>query len=380
MIMYYDWYSDGRGKNIRDIYTRLGYDLLVFCSRENGYDKYRAEGNVRIWNGNPKYMGDDLGVYLISHLIFMIRAGFWLFGQCIVRRPSIIHIHNMPDYLVILSLIGRLFSIKSIWDVRDISAAVWFTKKNPNSLCPSGVVFHTLKTVQRIAAKFCSGIICADKNQQQFLVKNGAHPGRIKVIMNLPLEDTFQWVGPSVERKIFRIIYHGTIAHRLGIDLVISAIKLLPEKYSNVIYDLIGDGDDKDRILQMIKESGLEKQVRIHGQFIETEKIPDWVRGASFGIISNRRTYATDNFMLPHKMLEYIKLGIPVAVPKLNIIRQYMNEDEVIFFEPGSPESIADAIVAMQKIDLNRIAQRALGFYKRNGYKQNEQNLKSLLM
>ncbi len=379
MIMYYDWYSDGRGKTIRDIYTRLGYDIRVFCSREHGYEKQRVEGNVQVWNGNAKYMGDDLGVYLISHLLFMLRAGFWLLRQCIVHRPSIIHIHNMPDYLIILSLIGWLFGIRSIWDVRDISPAVWFTKKNPSSLTPGGRMFDALRMVQRLAAKLSNGIICADKNQRKFLIKNGADPESVKVVMNLPLEDAFRWIGPSVEGKTFRMIYHGTIAHRLGIDLVIRAIKRLPEEYADVLYDIIGDGDDKERIYQLIKELGLEDKVKLNGRFIETEKIPHWVRGASFGIVSNRRTFATDNFMLPHKMLEYIRLGIPVVVPKLNIIGQYMNDDEVAFFEPDSAQSIADAIISMQNRDLNRMAQRAVKFYERNGYRQNEKNLDSLL-
>ena len=379
MIMYYDWYSDGRGKTIRDVYTSLGYEILVFCTRESGYEKYREEGNVRVWNGNAKYMGDRLGAYLLHHVVFMILAGFWLLRRCIRQRPAVIHIHNMPDYLSALALIGRCFGIRSIWDVRDISAAVWFTKKNPTSLTPDGIFFDILVMIQRLSAKCCDGVICADENQREFLIRHGARPQTTRVVMNLPLKGVFNWIGPTIDKEVPRIVYHGTMTQRLGIDLVVYAIHLLAKNRRHFLCDIIGDGDAKEEIRRLVRELGLDERVRIQGRFIETEKIPEWVRGASFAVISNRRTHATDNFMLPHKMLEYIRLGIPVIVPRLGIISRYMKEDEVVFYEPDNVKAIAGAILSMQKTDLNCIARRALRFYQRNSYQKNEANLKVLI-
>ena len=72
---------------------------------------------------------------------------------------------------------------------------------------------------------------------------------------------------------------------------------------------------------------------------IPNEQIPEWVKGANGAIIPNRKTLATDNYMLPHKMLEYVRLGIPVIAPRLKIIQYYFNDTQAIFFEPENIET-----------------------------------------
>jgi glycosyltransferase involved in cell wall biosynthesis len=48
--------------------------------------------------------------------------------------------------------------------------------------------------------------------------------------------------------------------------------------------------------------------------------------------------------LLPVKLLEYVHLGIPVVTSRLPAIERYFGPDEVTFFEPGSPASLAGAI------------------------------------
>ena len=141
VIMYYEWFSDGRGKTSGAIYNELGYQLLIFCSREPNFPKFRVDNKNQVWNGVKKYIGSNIYLYLFYHFIFLLQAGKWLLLRCIKDKPTAIHIHNMPDYFMILSLIGKIFRKKIIWDIRDISPALWFSKKNPNSLIPGGYLF-----------------------------------------------------------------------------------------------------------------------------------------------------------------------------------------------------------------------------------------------
>jgi glycosyltransferase involved in cell wall biosynthesis len=48
--------------------------------------------------------------------------------------------------------------------------------------------------------------------------------------------------------------------------------------------------------------------------------------------------------LLPVKLLEYVHMGMPVVAPRLPVIEHYFDDDEVLFFEPGSALSLAGAI------------------------------------
>ena len=378
IIMYYDWYSDGRAKASRDVYSELGYQMLVFCTRERNYPKKRTEDGVRIWNGIAKYMGNNLFLYLLSHLIFVLQASFWLFCQCLFRKPCLIHIHNMPDYLMGAAFIGKLFGIRTLWDVRDIAPAVWFSKKHPNSLKPFGRLYEMMLSVQILASRISDHIICADKLQKGLFLKNGVNPQKIDVFMNLPLEQYFWWIGTPKKSNHFGLVYHGTLTHRLGLDQVIRAINIVSRNI-DVRLDIIGDGDTKYELRDLINSLKLNNIINISGKFIRTEDLPQWIKGASGAIIPNRKTYSTDNFMLPHKMLEYIKLGIPVIVPRLHIIESYLSGDEAIFYEPEDIQGMAKAIERLWCSDRDAIAKKAYQLFDRHGYEQNKEVLRIIL-
>ena len=378
IIMYYRWNSDGRGKTSGGIYNNLGYDLQVFCSREVMFPKIRNEENAKIWNGIKKYMGNNIFLYLLNHIIFLFQSGLWLFQRCIEDKPKIIHIHNMPDYFMILSLIGKLFRIKIIWDIRDISPALWFSKKNSHSLTPSGKLFKFILFVQNLSGKLATYIICADIYQKEFLEENGLNSKRIEVFMNLPLEDKYMWIGPSKNENPYRFVYHGTITHRLGLDLAITAINQIKNEH-NVLFDIIGEGDSYEELMLLIKDLDAEENIRIRREMIPNDQIPQWIAGASGAIIPNRKTYSTNNFMLPHKMLEYIRLGIPVIAPRLKIIETYLKDDQVIFFDPGNVNDLASAILKLIQCDRNQLAKNAYRFFDSHNYETNKNILKSML-
>jgi len=369
IILYYGWSSNARGKASGNIYQKLGYDLLIFCTKEKDFPKFRQENNAKIWCGIKKYMGDSLITYLFFHMIFITQSSLWLIKRCIFERPNILHVHNMPDYLMFTSLIGKIFGAKIVWDMRDITSIIWSTKKDPGKLSEDSVFFLFITKTQNLFSKLATIILCATYPQKDFLVKNGIPEKKIKIFMNLPLEN-FVWIGPSVTREPFILVYHGTLTHRLGLDLAISAISLIKDSI-NVKFKIVGEGDQLQDLIKLRKVLHLEDRVDILNRMIPNEKIPEWVRGACGAIIPNRKTFATDYIMLPHKMLEYVKLGIPVIAPRLKIIKHYFDDDQAIFFEPENVEDLSNAILKLYNTDREKQARSAYKFYEVNNYNKN---------
>jgi glycosyltransferase involved in cell wall biosynthesis len=60
-------------------------------------------------------------------------------------------------------------------------------------------------------------------------------------------------------------------------------------------------------------------------------------------VIPNRRS-RLNRFALSSKLLDYVELGIPVVVARLETLAAHFSPEEVTFFEPDDPQALAEAI------------------------------------
>jgi glycosyltransferase involved in cell wall biosynthesis len=80
---------------------------------------------------------------------------------------------------------------------------------------------------------------------------------------------------------------------------------------------------------------------------VPVERIAEKIAEAHIGVVPTLDDVFTQ-LLLPVKLLEYVHLGIPAVVAHLPAITRYFGDDEVRYFEPGSAESLADAIAAVR--------------------------------
>ena len=147
---------------------------------------------------------------------------------------------------------------------------------------------------------------------------------------------------PKVDGS-FRIVYHGTIAKRLGLDIAVRAFAKALPSCPGARLEIYGDGDAGDDLAAQIKASGVEDEIYFSKKIFRVESIAEKIQGAAVGLIPNRRDVATD-YMLPVKLLEYVHLGIPVIAPRLLAIQYYFSTDQVEYYEPGDVDELAACI------------------------------------
>jgi len=140
----------------------------------------------------------------------------------------------------------------------------------------------------------------------------------------------------------FKIVYHGTITERLGIDLAVEAVAKLKGEIPGLELHLWGRGDSLGFLQDRAGELGSEKVVFFHGM-VPIEELSGVLAEMDLGVIPNRKSAATD-LMLPVKLMEYIALGIPVVAPRLKAIEYYFTDEMVSFFEPENVDGMAEAI------------------------------------
>ena len=161
--------------------------------------------------------------------------------------------------------------------------------------------------------------------------------------MNTALPSLFEWMPFGNDLPIFRFVYHGTLAYRLGVDQVLFALKELPE---SIRFRIIGEGDQTNFLKKLILELNLSDRVELIPS-VRHERLPALVMDCNCGIIPSRCSEATNKAMLPVKLLEYSACGIPCVVAKLENITLHFSEDQLLYYDP---ESIEGMIQAMKHI------------------------------
>lgn len=368
MLAYAHYINDARIKNYVRTLEDQGHSVDVIalrCDGEAAVDERPSGTTFRIMD---KYQGGSSLMYVWSYLMFFLKSSFFLTRRSFGRHYDVVHIHNMPNTLVFTAIVPKILGARLMLDVHDLMPVNFMAKFNAKN---DSFTVTLLKIEQRLSAMFANHVFCADHNQQDYLVEHCGIPRKkITVLLNLPNVDLFHRITVAKKDDTFRIVYHGTIAHRLGIDLIIRAMAMVTERIPAELW-IYGSGDYLPEALALTSQLGLEEKIHFSRTFFPVEQIPEIVCGMDLGIIGNRRNLACDKYMLPVKLLEYVYLRVPVIAPRLGVIARYFDGTMVRYYEPENVEQMADSIIQLFHYpqERQRLVESALSFYQKNNIK-----------
>lgn len=365
MLAYAHYINDARIKNYVRTLEDHGHRVDVIALRSDGEQAVEERPAGTTFRIMEKYQGQSTLMYIWSYLKFFLKSSFLLTRRSFRQRYDVVHVHNMPNALVFAAIAPKLLGARVMLDVHDLMTVNYMAKFDASE---NDLPVKVLKLEQRLSAMVADHVFCADHNQGDYLVEHcGVSAGKITVLMNLPNVELFQPVTVGKKSDAFRIVYHGTIAHRLGIDLIVRAMAKVVDHVPAELW-VYGAGDFLPEARALSSQVGLEGKAHFSGTFFPVEKIPEMVCGMDMGIIGNRRNLACDKYMLPVKLLEYVYLGVPVVAPRLEVINRYFDETMVRFYEPENVEQMAAAIVELfhKRDERERQARAASEFYQKH--------------
>ena len=237
-----------------------------------------------------------------------------------------------------------------------------------------GIMFKILCWEEKLSVWMSDRVICVNQVQKDVAVKRGISPEKIYISMNVPDHKKFKLLkNPAKVGKKdghFKLVYHGTITKRLGIDLAIEAVAKLEKQIPGIELHIWGGGEYLDFICDQFKELA-KNQILFFHKMVPVEELPGALAEMDVGVIPNRKSVATE-LMLPVKMMEYIALGIPVVAPKLKAIQNYFTEEMVSFFEPDNIDTMAETILKLYQDSSRRKSQgeKAKAFIKQYGWEK----------
>ena len=331
--------SDPRPARAAFALAEAGMKVDYFCLARPGQALSETVSGVNVTRFKlDKKRGNKL-YYIFQYLVFLIASFFFVSKR---SGYDLVHVHNMPDFLVFSAFLAKLRGARVVLDLHDPSPEVFITKFGPKSPLVRFLYFF-----EKLSIGFSDLVLTPNKAfERLFLARNKNR--RVAVIMNAPSEKIFPLRSPIVRKESaerpFVLMYHGTLVERHGLHLALEAFDSLEASIPNLRFHLYGAETEylTEEILPLIKRLGLEKRVLYFGEK-SLDEIALAIAGSDLGIIPNLKTVFTEiNF--PTRIFEYLALGKPVVVPSTEGIRDYFDEGNMFFFEAGYAESLADRI------------------------------------
>jgi len=199
--------------------------------------------------------------------------------------------------------------------------------------------------VERRSIGFAHQAIAVHTPHRDALVAHGNEKQKFAILLNVPDPRIFHRNGEVGSDGKFRLIYHGTVARRHGLEVALKAVRVVRERIPNLEFMVIGSGDDLPRIKHQAAEMGLEGCVRFKGT-MPVEELPNQLRQADVGIVPILYDAFT-RYMLPLKLMEYVGMGIPCIVSETETIRAYFDDEMVCFTKPGDDGGLANRILEL---------------------------------
>jgi glycosyltransferase involved in cell wall biosynthesis len=201
-----------------------------------------------------------------------------------------------------------------------------------------------------MSCRYATHIITVSEHWRQALISRGVPESKCSVVMNVADTSIFHPRESQALRMnnshSFRLIYHGSMVKRYGIDLAIQSVNQLRNETPGIHLSLIGQGDFLPDILELISSLNLHDQVTIQKKCL-AEDLPDLILACDLGIVPYRNDVFTDG-LLPTKLMEYAALGLPVVASRTTAIQTHFSGMNVEFFEPGSVDDLVRVIRLLQ--------------------------------
>ncbi|HZC07709.1 MAG TPA: glycosyltransferase family 4 protein [Ktedonobacterales bacterium] len=271
------------------------------------------------------------------------------------RHYDVIHVHNMPDFLVFAALVPKLQGARVILDVQDVSPELMGAKSGKRLRR----LLVALATVQeRASTAFADQVVTVGWPFERKLLDRSVPAAKLHVIINsadphifpesrrFAPDDALRPVTPPhTHESPFIVMYWGTVARRNGLMTAVRALALALPQAPHMRLDIMaaGRGDEIPQLKRLAQELGVADSVRITDP-VAAEHIIDFIAHGDVGIIP----YAVDGFadlVLPTKAYEMAWLRRPIVASSTPAICSMFRPESIALCQSGDPQSFADALV-----------------------------------
>jgi glycosyltransferase involved in cell wall biosynthesis len=349
----FDWYPfDPLVRRMAGAAIDGGFAMDVICLRRKEEPRYEVCGGVTVHRlPMDRGFGRSLSVTVLNWCWFLLMAGVTVTRLHLKNRYDVVHVHNMPDFLVFAALIPKLLGAKVILEIQDVSPELMGAKMQGHT---KDLTVHLARWQEYISTAFADHVITVGWPFEQLLLQRGLRAEKLTIILNSADPKLYReerrdavYTREFTEIRPFILMYHGTVAERNGLDIAIRALALACQEVPHIRFDIKGRGEYIPNLKQLAWELGVGDRV-VFSEPCSPEELVDFVTHGDVGIIP----YRNDGFMelvLPTKAYEFAWMTRPMIASDTRAIRSMFRPESIVLCDPLKPECFADAIVDLYR-------------------------------
>jgi N-acetyl-alpha-D-glucosaminyl L-malate synthase BshA len=248
-------------------------------------------------------------------------------------NPDIVHIQTI--YLSLSGLLIKKFLHKP-YVVYGRGSDVYLPWRFKNSISKpilknADAVIALTEDMKKEIQKIC--------NRNVFVIPNGID---LKRFENLSKED----LRSKLEIKEEKIImFVGTLRPVKGVRYLIEAMKIITDKSKNSRLFIVGDGEERGYLENLVRNLNLEKYVKFVGK-VPNEEVPEYMAASDVFVLPS----LSEGFGIVN--LEAMASGLPIVATNVRGLPEIIKDGENGFLvEPKNPEQIAGRVLLLLEND-----------------------------
>jgi glycosyltransferase involved in cell wall biosynthesis len=285
----------------------------------------------------------------IGHLTAPITS---FLGGLLSKKHDIIFIYSPPLFMGLTGwLLTLLKKVPFVLNVQDIHPQCYIDQ----GILKNKFLIFILESIEKFCYKKASLITVHSKGNKEYIVnKKGVDEEKVKVLPNwidtdelrpLPRDNEFS-KKYNLNGK-FVVSYAGTLSISQGLTTIIDAANILNHR-NDIEFLIVGDGVEKQRLLDKVKEYNLKNVKFLDMQ--PKELYPYVLASSDVSLVSLNSKVKTP--VVPSKILSIMASARPVlaSLPLDGDAAKLIEEAQCgICIEPENPEKLAEKIVYLSE-------------------------------
>jgi glycosyltransferase involved in cell wall biosynthesis len=341
MLVHNTYETDNRVRRYAEALAKRGDQVEVIAltggtgpmiSEEiNGVTVFRVQNRVRNERGKWTYAWRLMRFLLVSS-IFMSKRHHRI-------KYDVVHVHNLPDFLVFAAWYPKMTGARIILDIHDIVPELFANKFDTK---PGNLYIALLKFIEKASAAFVDYVIVSNHLWYEKLLSRSVPKEKCSVFLNHVDPALFyRRERTRTDDKII-VIFPGSFQWHQGLDIAIEAFALVQKRVANCEFHIYGGGDEKTELIALTEKLGLNDKVKIFNS-APLETIADLISNADLGVVP-KRADSFGNEAYSTKIMEFMSQGVPVVVSRTKIDNFYFDNSVVRFFTSGDVKALAEAM------------------------------------
>jgi glycosyltransferase involved in cell wall biosynthesis len=151
----------------------------------------------------------------------------------------------------------------------------------------------------------------------------------------------------QVPAKPYQILTVARLIAKKGLPTVYRALKVMHQGGVPFEHTLIGDGEDREKVLSIIKNLNLDPHTRWLGTQPH-DVVLNAYRQAHLFVLGCEVAANGDRDGIPNVLLESMAMGVPVVATAISAIPELVETEKTgLLVQPGEPRQLAEAMIRM---------------------------------